>query len=539
MSCKLEPHIACVRHSLTYGLTCVIRAAAAILVVGLLATIATSNLLARGGGPVWGYSPHAGQSGTFGWGVGWGGINLRSIYGIPHHSLDAPNFTYGSGPTSSFNIGQHAAGIDRSVFAGGSSDTSVLLPNFNRPTPTAPYRTDRRMDPPYYHNYDSYWYHGYWGGGKWGWGNWGGAMGIWSFTRWSFGPVYYVSGYGQFRNPFLAGQKVPLKPFLDYGKPIENLPDDDEPAAKSASSEVDTGNTKDAAAESTEEILSYVVKSPEVKAGLKSFDAAANAFRKKDYNLALEKTDDALEQLPYDSAIHEFRALVLFAQGDYPQAAATIYAVLAVSPGWDWTTLSSRYDDQEEYARHLRQLEAFDKQNPDSAVAAFLRGYHYTTCRHTEAAAKYLQAAARLLPDDALIPRLATLIAGAAEKSPASSVPAAPAEVSSQPANDKAPNPNVPQITKAKLAGQWQAIRGGTTSITLTLRDNQQFKWAATRDGKTRLIAGPYAFEGNALFLYGGSGTLIGGLQPRPSGGFNFTLLDNAPDDPGLDFARK
>ncbi len=539
MSCKLEPHIACVRHGLTYRLTCVIRAAAAILVVGLLATIATSNILARGGGPVWGYSPHGGQSGTFGWGVGWGGINLRSIYGIPHHSLDAPDFTYGSGRSSSFNIGQHAAGIDRSVFAGASSDTSVLLPNFNRPTPNAPYRTDKQFQPPYYHNYDGYWHHGYWGGGQWGWGNWGGPMGIWSFTRWSFGPVYYASGYGEFRNPFLAGQKVPLKPFLDYGKPIENIPDDDEPAAKSASSAADTGNTKEAAAESTEEILSYVVKSPEVKAGLKSFDAAAEAFRKKDYDRALEKTDDALEQLPYDSAIHEFRALVLFAQGDYPQAAATVYAVLAVSPGWDWTTLSSRYDDQEEYARHLRQLEAFHKQNPDSAVAAFLRGYHYTTCRHTEAAAKQMQAAARLLPDDPLIPRLAILIAGAAEKSPASSAPAAPTEASSQPPKDNSSNQNIPPVTKAKLAGRWQATRGGTTNITLTLRDDQQFMWAATRDGKTRLIAGPYAFEGNVLFLYGGSATLIGGLQARPSGSFNFTLLDNAPADPGLDFARK
>jgi tetratricopeptide (TPR) repeat protein len=515
------------------------RAVLVALLIGLACLITTNALLARGGGPEWGYRAPAGQTGTWGWGLGWGGINLRSIYGIPHHSLDAPDFTYHSSPTSSFNIGQHAAGIDRSVFAGASSDTSVLLPNFNRPTPNAPYRTDKRLEPPYYHNYNSYWHHGYWGGGQWGWGNWGGPMGIWSFTRWSFGPVYYVSGYGQFRNPFLAGQKVPLKPFLDYGKPIENLPDDDEPAAKSASSAAQGSDAKDAAAESTEEIISYVVKSPEVKAGLKLFDAAADAFRKKDYDLALEKTDDALEQLPYDSAIHEFRALVLFAQGDYPQAAATVYAVLAVSPGWDWTTLSSRYDDQEEYARHLRQLEAFHKQNPDSAVAAFLRGYHYTTCRHTEAAAKNLQAAARLLPDDALIPRLATLVAGAAEKSDASSVPAAPAEAPSQPAKDNSSNQNLPPIKKAKLAGQWQAFRGGTTSITLTLRDDQQFVWAATRDGKTRLIAGPYAFEGNVLFLYGGSGTLIGGVQPRPAGSINFTLLDNAPADAGLDFARK
>ena len=519
-----------VRHSLTYIVT--------LLVMGLVAVITAPTVLARGGGPTWGYSAPAGQSGTWGWGIGWGGINLRSIYGIPHHSLDAPDFTYHSGRSSTFNSGGGAE-FDRSVFAGSSSDTSVLLPNFNRPTPNAPYRTEKRTDPPYYHNYNGYWYHGFWGGGKWGWGNWGEPMGIWSFTRWSFGPIYYVSGYGQFRNPFLAGQPVPLKPFLDYGKPIEDLPDDEIPAAKSASSAPASGSAgKDTAQENREEILDYVVRSPEVKAGLKSFDAAGEAFRKKNYELALDKTDEALEQLPYDSQIHEFRALVLFARGDYPQAAATIYAVLAVSPGWDWTTLSGRYEDQEEYARHLRQLEAFHKQNPDSAVAAFLRGYHYTTCRHTEAAAKHMQNAAKLLPDDALMPRLAILIAGAEEKSTASAV-TAPQASSPPPAQGKSPEPNAPPLAKEKLVGKWQASRGGTTGISLTLRDDQQFIWQATRDGKTRTIAGLYALEGYAIFLYGGSGTLIAAIQSKTPRGFNFTLLDNAPADPGIEFARK
>lgn len=530
---KREQMVVSVWHILTY----VIRAATAATVIALVGVITTPRLLARGGGPVWGYSPHGGQSGTFGWGVGWGGINLRSIYGIPHHCLDAPDFTYSSGRSSTFNTGGGAT-FDRSVFAGSSSDTTVQLPNFNRPPPNAPYRTEKRTDPPYFHNYDSYWHHGFWGGGKWGWGNWGEPMGIWSFTRWSFGPIYYVSGYGQFRNPFLAGQPVPLKPFLDYGKPIEDLPDDEEPAARSASSEPPAASAgNDATQENPQEILNYLVRSPEEKAGLKSFDAAGDAFRKKNYEVALEKTDEALEQLPYDSQIHEFRALVLFARGDYPQAAATVYAVLAVSPGWDWTTLSGRYEDQEEYARHLRQLEAFHKQNPDSAVASFLRGYHYTTCRHTEAAVKHMQNAAKLLPDDLLIPRLAILIAGAQEKSTAST----PAAATSSPpaARGKSPDPNVPPMTKEKLVGKWQAFQGGTTGISLTLRDDQQFLWQATRDGKTRTIAGPYALEGYAIFLYGGSGTLIGALQQTKSKSFTFTLLDNAPADPGIEFARK
>ena len=37
--------------------------------------------------------------------------------------------------------------------------------------------------------------------------------------------------------------------------------------------------------------------------------------------------------------------LVLFAQGKYEQAAAPLYSVLSVGPGWDWTTLIGNYSD--------------------------------------------------------------------------------------------------------------------------------------------------------------------------------------------------
>src|SRR5258708_4657163 len=102
------------------------RAVTVTILIALVTVATAHSLLARGGGPQWGYSAPAG-------GTGWGGISLRSIYGIPHHSLDAPNFTYGSGAATSFNSGEHAAGIDRSDFAGASSDALVSLPNFNQP----------------------------------------------------------------------------------------------------------------------------------------------------------------------------------------------------------------------------------------------------------------------------------------------------------------------------------------------------------------------------------------------------------------------
>ena len=49
------------------------------------------------------------------------------------------------------------------------------------------------------------------------------------------------------------------------------------------------------------------------------------------------------------ATLHEFLALVFFAQGKYDQAAAPLYAVLSVGPGWDWTTLSGMYPDVDTY----------------------------------------------------------------------------------------------------------------------------------------------------------------------------------------------
>jgi tetratricopeptide (TPR) repeat protein len=362
-------------------------------------------------------------------------------------------------------------------------------------------------------------------------------LGIGSFARWSFGPIYYVSGYGQFRNPFLGVAQRATPEHLDYSQVIEDLPDDEEPPAVSTSTDPAATPATDPDEETAADRLKYLVKTPEVTAGLKAFDAASEAFQAKDYELALQKTDEAVAQLPDDTAIHEFRGLILFARGDYQSAAAIIYAVLAVSPGCDWTTLASRYTDQEEYPHQLRALETFHKAHPESAAAAFLRAYHYTTCRHYEAAVKQFQNTLKLLPDDELVPALAVLVAGAVEKSPpdappgASSSPARAASATATPDQDSQP------IAKARLVGDWKAFRGGSTVIQLKLLDDLRFVWVATREGKPRRIAGQYVLEGNTLFLGGGSGTLIGRVQIKKQGGFTFTLLDGGPVRPGLDFA--
>ena len=69
----------------------------------------------------------------------------------------------------------------------------------------------------------------------------------------------------------------------------------------------------------------------------------------------------------------------MFAQGKYKEAAAGLYSVLSVGPGWDWTTMCSLYPNVEVYTKQLRALEAAVKQNPQANDARFVLAYHYLT----------------------------------------------------------------------------------------------------------------------------------------------------------------
>ena len=113
-----------------------------------------------------------------------------------------------------------------------------------------------------------------------------------------------------------------------------------------------------------------------------------------------------MKTTPNDAALHEFRALCLFALKRYDEAAAVLYAVLSVGPGWDWTTLISLYGDPETYTQQLRALESYCSQHPQSAAARFVLAYHYLTQGHAEAAVRQLKIVQQLQPKDQLTAQL-------------------------------------------------------------------------------------------------------------------------------------
>src|SRR5262249_51202344 len=137
-----------------------------------------------------------------------------------------------------------------------------------------------------------------------------------------------------------------------------------------------------------------------------NFDAARAAFKAQDYAKALTDIDAAIKVLPNDATMHEFRALVLFAQKKYKDAAAGIYAVLSVGPGWNWETMSSLYANPETYTKELRDLENYQRANPDAPDGHFLLAYHYLVIGHTKEGVAQLEKFAKLVPTDKLAPEL-------------------------------------------------------------------------------------------------------------------------------------
>ena len=136
------------------------------------------------------------------------------------------------------------------------------------------------------------------------------------------------------------------------------------------------------------------------------FDQARTAFKNGDYTGALDITNQALRQLANDPALHEFRALVLFALQRFDEAAASLYAVLSVEPGWDWTTMIGLYPDVDIYTRQLRALESYLAQSPQSASARFVLAYQYLTQGHAEAAIAELKVVGQVQPKDTLTAQL-------------------------------------------------------------------------------------------------------------------------------------
>lgn len=318
---------------------------------------------------------------------------------------------------------------------------------------------------------------------------------------WSLGSTAYYSGYYPYVNPYyVPSQVVYSVPAVNYSQPVD----------------IETSEAQ--------------LDQAPPQAGINDFDAARESFKAGDYDTALARADAALKVMPKDSVLHEFRALVLFAKGEYSQAAATVNALLAVGPGWDWTTMISLYPDANTYTQQLRVLEKYRNEHPDDAAARFLLAYHYITCGHNDDAVRELKKVVELQPNDQVAARLLKMFQPSDEGTGDAAAQTPPAPTDTAPAEP---------VDAKSVIGAWTADRGDQGKIELTLGGDNKFTWKFTSQQGTQEFSGTYTLGGNILTLVNTNGApMVGTLTGASENGFNFKLTGGDPSDPGLNFAK-
>jgi Tetratricopeptide repeat len=402
-----------------------------------------------------------------------------------------------------------------------------------------------------------------WGGGGWGgggWGGWGWGLGAGLATA---GIIAAVSpwnwGYYGYSNPYYSGggssylnysQPIVSAPY-DYGydqslyaadgtpldgnsldsAPLDSVPLDGAPLGTAVASDSVFNDTAPNATSPdgtppTPGLANGPSMTPDQTQALQIFAEARQQFTAGDYSTALTTVDGAIKLTPNDPVMHEFRGLCLFAEGDYQQSAAAIYAVLSGGPGWDWTTVSGLYPSTAVYTKQLRALEAYIRQNPDKADAKFLLAYQYLLTGYNDAAATQLKQVVALEPKDALSAQLLKSIDGGKDGTPAAT-PAA------------TPPPAGKPVDAATLVGNWTANRPDGTKVEMDLTDAKQFTWKFDQGGKPQELKGDYSLADNYLVLKASAqNALVGQVGLVNGNELNFRLADNNPADPGLTFKK-
>ncbi len=312
----------------------------------------------------------------------------------------------------------------------------------------------------------------------------------WGMTAWLTGPMVYRWGYFSYANPYVAGE--PPRPgagptAIDYSHPID----------------VES-------APPTEALLNDA---------LQHFATARAAFRREEYTAALRSIDDALVVMPSDPAVHQLRALALLSLHRYRDAAAAYHAVIAVVPGWDWTTMIRLYGNPDIYTHQLRMLEAYSVEHPQSAEARFLLAVHYLTAGFPDAAANELEELAEQRPDDLLPRQLLREM---------------------RPTDSGSPAPTPPRPGKAgKLEGIWTAHPRAGTTIFLSFKARGLLECRVLRGIEETTYRGFYLHDRDTLLLtQDQDNTLTGELTWTDPRHFTFRLFESQGDDTGLAFEQ-
>lgn len=384
------------------------------------------------------------------------------------------------------------------------------------------------------------WYSGCWNG------NWGGGYGggwwapfalgaaTWglasSIGGWGLGYGALGYGGGAYVNPYYSSMPaavVASAPY-DYGQPVvvNNYVTNDDDLTNSTDSQGGSGGAATGTGGTA---------APANDAANKAVDDALASFKSGDYPAALAGFDKAIRLSPKDTVLHEVRALALFALGRYPEAAATLNAVLVSAPGMDWTTVSNVYGSVDTYTAHLRKLEDYCRANPDSAAGHFVLAYHYLVGGHADMAAEALKVVVAKQPGDMVAKRLLEAISP-----PPADGAASPTGTDGAAAPTGADGAAAPTAPETDLVGAWKAA-SGSDAVVLTITEDSKFTWKATPSGRPAVeLTGAVETSRDAIALESEkAGTMVGKVRSQGPDAFEFTLAGAPKEAKPLLFQRQ
>jgi len=359
-----------------------------------------------------------------------------------------------------------------------------------------------------WHGHHGDWYHGGWygpwePGDRWNywWDNYP-ALTAFGVTTWAVNRVGWAFGYSDYSNPYYASGGD--YGGYDYSEPIVMAPTEQTLAGDPA----DTAPPEQVTPEQ-----------------LSNFDQSRQQFFAGNYQAALESANAALQELPNDAVIHEFRALILFALGKYQDSAATLYPVLSVGPGFDWTTMIGLYPDVETYTKQLRALESYRDEHPQDAAARFVLAYHYLTGGHHDAAITQLKKLLTIVPDDQLAKQLLLGL------DPNAEVP--------NPAKQIEPPQPEATVKAAELEGTWTATRGAG-KFEMALQSNGEFSWTYEEKGKPSQVTGVWSVDEKGVLALemNDQGVMLAQIVPK-GGQLDFYMLGDDKGSEPLHFVKQ
>lgn len=366
-------------------------------------------------------------------------------------------------------------------------------------------------------------YYGGWGMGGFGWGMGTGLL-LGGLSGWALGSSLNNWGYMPYSNPY----------YVPTNTVVVQQPIYVDGAAQPTYSEVNYNYAQpiDTEAPSPDQSVTDTA--------LGTFDTARQAFMTGQYSDALSGVEQALAKLPNDAVLHEFRAVTLFALGRYADAASTLYPVLSIQPGMDWTSLSSLYPDINVFTTQLRALEAQRDAKPDDPAIRFLLGYLYSSMGFKDQAATQYEKIVALQPKDTLSAGLLKAIKGADASPTDPAKPAEGADVAAQPPAQQpaaAKNPAPAEM----LSGAWTSAPGDGRSISLSFEPDSKFSWSFTPpNGKPTVFKGTYTYADGVLTLVSNQNgqVMVGRVEKMSDAEFQFLWVGAGQGEPGLDFRK-